>query len=273
MQGISHLYEACRAGAFGFTQAEFCNLVTGIATRFLGAGGGVREQTRFIEGLQLGDLVLARACARGHEGAWERFLFLYREKLYSAALAIAHDECAGRELADSLYADLFGTRLRKDGSRSSKFESYSGRGSLEGWLRTVLAQEYVNRFRHQRKLVPFDDAIETASEPAHESELSNRQLENATDAAFSTLSAEERFLLAVYYLDGRTLAEIGRMLNAHESTISRRLQKITLHLRKRILASLRGAGLSKRAAEEMLQADVREIGVDVRSRLAQERQA
>jgi RNA polymerase sigma-70 factor (ECF subfamily) len=89
----------------------------------------------------------------------------------------------------------------------------------------------------------------------------------------SALSAEERFLLAAYYLDERTLAEIGRMLNVHESTIGRRLEKITLNLRKRIVASLRASGLSKRAAQEMLQADVRDIGVDVRSRLAQERHA
>lgn len=253
--------------------AEFCDLVTDIANRSLGAGCGAREQIRFVEGLHLEDLVLTRACARGHEGAWERFVALYREKLYAAAIAIACDECAGRELADSLYGDLFGTRLRKDGSRSSKFESYSGRGSLEGWLRTVLAQEHVNRFREQRKLVPFDEAIATDAAPALEMEASNGSLEEATNAAFATLSAEERVLLVAYYLDGRTLAEIGRMLGLHESTIGRRLQKTTLTLRKRIIAALRTAGLSKRAAEEMLQADVRDIGVDVRAHLTQERQA
>ena len=233
----------------------------------------MREQTRFVQTLHLDDLVLARACARGHEGAWEQFLFLYREKLYAAAAVITRDDCAGRELADSLYADLFGTRLNKDGRRTSKFESYSGRGSLEGWLRTVLAQQYVNRFREQRKLVPFDETIDTGAGITDESRAAGGLLEDATDAALGALSAEERVMLAAYYLDGRTLAEIGRMLNVHESTIARRLEKTTRNLRKRIMTALCAAGLSRRAAEEMLQADVREISVDVRSRLAQERQA
>jgi RNA polymerase sigma-70 factor, ECF subfamily len=273
LRTISNLYESSRAGAYGFTLAEFCDLVAGVARRALGDGCSVRDQTRFLESLHLDDLVLARACARGHEAAWEQFLFLYREKLYTAAVGIARDDCAGRELADSLYADLFGTRLKKDGRRSSKFESYAGRGSLEGWLRTVLAQEYVNRFRQQRKLVPFDEAVDTGTETTHEAEPAKGLLEDATDAALSALSAEERVLLAAYYLDGRTLAEIGCMLSVHESTVGRRLEKITRHVRKRIISALCTAGLSKRVAEEMLQADVREIGVDVRGRLAQERQA
>jgi RNA polymerase sigma-70 factor, ECF subfamily len=163
--------------------------------------------------------------------------------------------------------------VKEDGRRSSKFECYSGRGSLEGWLRTVLAQEYVNRFRQQRKLVPLDEALDTRAETIHETSSAGGLLDKATDAALCALSAEERVLLAAYYLDGRTLAEIAHMLNIHESTVARRLQKTTLSLRKRISRTLCSAGLSKRAAEEMLQADVREIGVDVRGRLAQERQA
>jgi photosystem II stability/assembly factor-like uncharacterized protein len=51
--------------------------------------------------VRLDDLVLARACARGHEAAWQQFLTLYREKLYVAASVIAGEESVARELADS----------------------------------------------------------------------------------------------------------------------------------------------------------------------------
>src|SRR5437763_226553 len=82
----------------------------------------------------------------GSEAGWDLFVRTYREKLYRAARAVAPVESAARELAESVYADLFGTRVDNDGRRISKLESYVGRGSLEGWLRMVLAQEYVNRF-------------------------------------------------------------------------------------------------------------------------------
>ena len=66
---------------------------------------------------------------------------------------------------------------------------------------------------------------------------------------------------------------MARMLNVHESTIQRRLEKTVRTLRERIVAQLRRQGMSKRAAREMLDVDVRDLGVDVRSRLAQEREA
>ena len=230
-----------------------------------------RESTQFLDSLHVDELLLARACARGDEAAWEQFLGFYREKLYRAATAIARSESIGRELADSVYADLYGTRLREDGSRISKLDSYMGRGSLEGWLRTVLAQDYVNRFRSERRSVSFVESIDTRP---HESAISETaELTHATDAALAALSSEERFLLAAYYLDGRTLAEIGRMLGAHESTVSRRLEKITASLRKQIIKKLCESGIARREAEQMLDVDVRELNMNVREGLTQERRS
>ncbi len=266
-------YDKCGAAELGWTRPEFAEMLDDVIRRTFTGGCGDTERERFLDGLRLEDLALARGCARGLERAWDRFLVLYREKMYRAAGAIAGEESLARELADSVYADLFGMRV-EGGRRCSKLDSYGGRGSLEGWLRTVLAQEYVNRYRKERKLVSFEEALEVPGrgEEAQDVPLSERvQVEQVTDAALAALPAEDQFLLATHYLDGRTLAEIGRTLRLHESTISRRLEKITTGLRKSIISGLCRSGMSKRAAEEILQMDVRDIGVDVSNRLAQER--
>ena len=77
-------------------------------------------------------------------------------------------------------------------------------------------------------------------------------------------------ILSAYYLDGRTLAEIARILGVHESTISRKLDKLARSLRKQIVASLGRQGMSRRQAEEALEVDVRDLQVDIRRSLAQE---
>jgi RNA polymerase sigma-70 factor (ECF subfamily) len=84
------------------------------------------------------------------------------------------------------------------------------------------------------------------------------------------LPAEDRMVLSAYYLDGRTLAEIARMLGVHESTISRKIDKLAKSLRKQIVAALTRRGLSRRQAEEALEVDVRDLQVDIRRSLAQE---
>ena len=84
------------------------------------------------------DLELARRCAAGEPAAWDRFVLEYRPVLYRAADAL--DKTGGaREIADSLYAELYGV---KDAGRErqSLVRYVSGKSSLATWLRAVLAQ-------------------------------------------------------------------------------------------------------------------------------------
>ena len=78
------------------------------------------------------------------------------------------------------------------------------------------------------------------------------RLREATDQALGSLAAEDKFILANYYLDGRTLAEIARLLGVHESTISRKLEKITAATRKAILSGLMKRGMSRKEAEQTM---------------------
>jgi RNA polymerase sigma-70 factor, ECF subfamily len=258
---------------FGLSCESFGAILCGVAAKCLPEETNKSEVCAFLRSLRVDELGLARACAAGDNSAWEIFLTRYREKLYLTALRIAREESAARDLADSLYAELYGTILR-DGARVSKLESFTGRGSLEGWLRTVLAQEYVNRYRRAKRLVSLDEEIEGGAQfAAPESEVVSTvdaRLESSTDAALAALSSEDRFVLAAYYLDSRTLADVARMLGVHESTISRKLDKLAKSLRKKIVANMVQRGVERRAAEEALEVDVRDLQVNIRRSMGQE---
>ncbi len=268
---ITELYE--KSGNSGLSREQFAVILNEVATKYLPADASARQTAELYASLRVEELALARACAAGQERAWEVFMARYREKLYDIAAYIAKESSAARELADSLYADLYGTTSR-DGQRISKLASYTGRGSLEGWLRTVMAQEFVNRFRRQRRLVSLDeereDGAQFAATDPEPAVAVDPRVEAATDEALSRLAAEDRFLLASYYLDGRTLAEIARTLALHESTVSRKLDKLAQSLRKQILAALERKGMSRRQAEEALDVDVRDLRLNIRDRVAQE---
>jgi len=257
----------------GITCESFGAILCDVATKYLPAGNTEAEARTFLLTLRVEELALARACAAGNNSAWEVFLIRYREKLYQSALRIAREDSAARDLADSLYAELYGTNTR-DGERISKLASFTGRGSLEGWLRTVLAQEFVNRYRRTKRLVSLDEEGEEGAQfAAPDPEplpSADSRLESATDAALAALDSEDRMVLAAYYLDGRTLAEIARMLGVHESTISRKVDKLAKSLRKKILAGMMQQGMARRQAEEALDVDVRDLQVDIRRSLAQD---
>jgi RNA polymerase sigma-70 factor (ECF subfamily) len=257
----------------GLARESFAAILCDVATKYLPAENTEAEARTFLLTLRVEELALARACAAGNNSAWELFLTRYREKLYLSALRIAREDSAARDLADSLYAELYGTTTR-DGERISKLASFTGRGSLEGWLRTVLAQEFVNRYRRTRRLVSLEEEGEDGAQfaaPEPEPILSaDSRLESATDAALGSLESEDRMVLAAYYLDGRTLAEIARMLGVHESTISRKVDKLAKSLRKKIVAGMIQQGMARRQAEEALEVDVRDLRVDIRRSLTQD---
>ena len=274
-EGIAaSLFDRSGAAKFGLTQERFCAVLEDVATKYLPEGASADARQELYSSLKIEDLALAHACAAGNERAWETFMARFREKLYDIAGYIAKESSAARELADSLYADLYGTTTR-DGKRVCKLSSYTGRGSLEGWLRTVLAQEYVNRYRKQKRLVSLDEESEEGEQfatPEKEPAVAvDPRLEAATDEVLAALPAEDRFTLASYYLDGRTLAEIARMLDVHESTISRKLDKLAKSLRKQIIAGLVKRGMDRRQAQESLEVDVRDLTIAVRNTLTQEK--
>jgi len=281
------LYERSGAAAYSVSAEQFAAILDEILRKHasqsrdagLGVSGiAIQQRADFCAALRLEELALARACAAGNERAWQDFISRYRQKLHSMAMHITRDAAHAAELADSLFADLYGLNAR-DGLRNSKLVFYTGRGSLEGWLRTVMAQEFVNRFRKQKRTVSLEEQTEQgvqfaaaapAVSPSDGAATSKEWLEAATDEALAELSAEDRFTLASYYLDGRTLAEIARTLGLHESSVSRRLDRLSTGLRKRILSGLRTRGMSHAQAAEALETDVRDLQLNLRSRLMQD---
>jgi RNA polymerase sigma factor (sigma-70 family) len=198
------------------------------------------------------DLELARRCAAGDEQAWHRFVVEYRPVLYRAADAL--DRSGGaRELADSLYADLYGV---KDGGGESRslFRYFQGRSSLATWLRAVLAQRYVDRLRTERRLEPLpeepvapDDRLGAARAgdmPDPERPRYVALMHQVLGRVLATLGDRDRLRLGCYYVQELTLAETGRLLKEHEATVSRQLARTRSAIRDAVENELKGAGLT-----------------------------
>ena len=269
---LQELWLECEAERCGLERSEFDKILldVGAAQNFGLAEGEIasrQQQGAYFRGLKLGDLVLARACAAGSERAWERFVAMYRQPLMRAAIAITGSDTLGRDLADQLYAELFGMSTR-DGERRCPLNSYRGRGSLIGWLRTTLAQRHVDHWRHSHReqaLEEFDVPAPVAEPEKPASELT--VLEKAVEGALRNCEAEDRLLLAAYYLDERTLLQIAQVPHVHEATVSRKLKRVCQHLRKQTLKNLQSSGLSKRAADEALGTDPRDLDLNLKKLL------
>lgn len=213
------------------------------------ASRSAREVESALRALHLRDLALACACADGHEPAWEHFVLEHRPLLYRAAEAIRPG--GGRELADSLYAELFGVSLRGE-AKTSLFTYFHGRSSLSTWLRAILAQRHVDAIRVERRHEPLPDEDVGVGHsrslalpvPASASSSVERDrwvsvVRRTLSDAVAALEAKDRLRLGCYYVESMTLAEIGRALGEHEATVSRHLSRIRRALRTDVERQLR----------------------------------
>jgi RNA polymerase sigma-70 factor (ECF subfamily) len=200
---------------------------------------------RYFESLHLQDLALACACAVGDERAWDVFVVEYRPVLYRAADAL--DPWGGaREVADSLYGELFGLKS-KDGQRQSHLRYFHGRSSLATWLRAVLSQRFIDRRRAEARIEPLpeeEDADElpaprAAAAPAPALQRFIAVLRRVMTAVIAALAARDRLRLRLYYAQDMTLKQIGKVLGESEATASRQLMKTRRLIREEVQRRLR----------------------------------
>jgi RNA polymerase sigma-70 factor (ECF subfamily) len=247
------LHRVSRAEQWGVSRDTFARAIErGVRHAFGGDPPEASQLDRHLASLRLEDLALACACADGHDAAWDHFIRAYRPVLYRAASAI--DASGGaRDLADALYAELFGLTER-DGARRSHFEYFHGRSSLATWLRAVLAQRHVDRARAGRRLAPLpeDESPAALAAPAAPPDQARfvGLLRAALVAALGRLDPRGRLRLACYYAQGLTLAQIGRTLGEHEATVSRQLARTRAAVRDDVVQQLREAGLNDDAVSE-----------------------
>lgn len=239
----------------------------------------------FCDSLYADDLCLIVACERGDQFAWNDLVEKFGPTVRSAARSVSSNEDAAEDLAQSIWAELYGLRVREDGKPAGKIGYYSGRGSLGGWLRAVVGQLAVDHHRKVARLVQTEedadfDRLARGSNQSDEVFVAAQSTENPEDTlttqraaedveeslakAIGELDTEDRLLVKLYYFDGLRLREAGAVLGVHEATASRRLTKIHGVLRKRVEAILmKSHGWTKTEVATSLSEIATELGSDI----------
>ena len=240
------LYRKANAERWQLPQADFtAALETSCAKAFPAAQPSPREVSRYLSSLHVEDLALACACALGDAAAWDHFVLEMRPGLYRAADAL--DPSGGaRELADSLYGDLYGVDQR-GGLRQSLLRYFHGRSSLATWLRAVLAQRHVDRVRVGRRVEPLPEDLPAGSSTAPDPDCVRfvDMLRTCLGVALARLVPAERLRLGCYYAQQLTLAQTGKLLKEHEATTSRQLARTRAAIRSDVEQQLRAFGLNE----------------------------
>ena len=260
---LARLYRKAQAERWGVSVASFAEALERSLAQWSAGRAPGADVEPYLSTLHVEDLAVACACAAGHEAAWEHFMIEYRPGLYRAADALDHTGAA-RELADALYAELYGLKER-DGTRATLFRYFHGRSSLATWLRAILTQRHIDHRRAHRRLESLADEDASTSPVSESTPDPDRErfavtMATALSAALAALAARDRLRLGCYYAQQMTLAQIGRLLHEHEGTVSRHLTRTRRAIRSDVEDRLRKKGLRDREIEECFASVIEDTG-------------
>lgn len=240
---IGLIYARCVENApnFGVTADGFKHSLLKTIDKYLAANPEGEPTDGDVDSLltqiQADDLFMALACANGNERAWWEFDQQHRSYVERVARHLAKTEVDAQEVIDQVYVELYGTKI-VDGERVSKFATYSGRGSLRGWLRTVIWHSLVDLHRASHDEVSLDEMTENVGEgmahaafaetaPGGEDEMIDhiareryrKATVSALESAFSSLEDHEKLLLLFYHVENLKLREIARLVENEGSPL------------------------------------------------------
>jgi RNA polymerase sigma-70 factor (ECF subfamily) len=216
---------AAWAGAIRLEPSEF--------ERFLAARMPADDRAAALVRLHLGDLYLACGCLRGLPAAIAAFESEVMGPVAAALRRFRLDRLTAEELAQNVREKL----LVGAPGAAPKIVEYAGRGPLQGWVRVVAIRTAINWLRDQRAGAPLDDLVQAGGRNDPETFYLRGQygaaLDQAIDHSMRTLRPEQRVLLRMYYLEGLSTRELGKIFRKHPVTIMRSLKGIVHALRLR----------------------------------------
>jgi RNA polymerase sigma-70 factor, ECF subfamily len=201
-----------------------------------------------IDRVHVEDLFLACGCLHGDREAWRELDRLHLGRVREFVARIDPSPAFADEVRQRLAERL----LHEASGATPKLALYTGRGPLGAWIRVAAVREAQNVKRTGRHGVDADDVV--LASPDHDPEIQllkrryAKEFKEAFHEVLATLSADERNVLKLHYLDGLTIEQVGKAYRVSRATAARWIQSAREKIVDRIQRTL-GHRLGNRFGE------------------------
>jgi len=192
------------------------------------------------------DAAIIRQVVEGDVNAFEVLLDRYGSLVFSVA-----SKHVPRDLVEEVAQDAFLAIFRS-------LHTFSHKGPFSHWVATIAVRCCYDFWRHHgpRREIPFsslsedpdnwmDAVLAASSREAFEREAARRDAAEVLEYALAGLSAEDRMVLTLVHLEGRSVREAAQLLGWSQVSVRVRAHRSRQKLRKTI-----GELLEERRCEE-----------------------
>ena len=160
---------------------------------------------------ELDDII--KGCKSGKLRSQEQLFKLFSKKLFGVCMLYTKDRSSAEDILQDSFVKIF-----------QHIKQYEGRGVFEGWLRRIVVNTALERFRREVHLYPVAEVREVREEFSYDdivSQISSQELM----ALIQELSPQYKMVFCLYGIEGYSHKEIAEKLGINEGTSKSNLSR------------------------------------------------
>jgi RNA polymerase sigma factor (sigma-70 family) len=167
---------------------------------------------------------ILKGCLAGDRRDQELLYRRHAGKLYAVCLQYSGNDEEARDILQEGFIKIF-----------ENLKNYKHEGSFEGWIRRIVVNTALEKFRSRHNLFRVDD-IDTISEPEAEPDTEDYSGLEAVDLLYiiRELPPKYKMVFNLYAIEGYSHKEIGEILNISEGTSKSNLSRARVILQRRV---------------------------------------
>ena len=164
-----------------------------------------------------------KKCASGDRKAQTALYNQFAPKLFGVCLRYSKDATEAEDNLQEGFIRVF-----------TKIKQFEFKGSFEGWMRRIMVNTALEKFRKNSHLFPVEDMVVYESVQFTEDTLSAISADDLLKI-IQELPPRYRMVFNLYAIEGYTHQEIATMMNINEGTSKSNLSRARVILQKRVI--------------------------------------
>lgn len=165
---------------------------------------------------------LIKACLQQKKAAQYRLYAMFSKKMFGICLRYASSFEEAQDVLQEGFIKVF-----------QHLGTFKGSGSLEGWIRRIMINTAIEKYRERIYHLPFDDLHDDEAVKQQNQAQDSLHLKDLL-AFVQKLPSQYRLVFNLYAIEGFSHKEIGEALQISESTSRSNLARARLLLKDKL---------------------------------------
>jgi len=165
---------------------------------------------------------IIKACKSGKRNAQEELYKMFSRKMYGVCLRYSKDSTAAEDVLQDGFIKVF-----------QNIKQFEGKGSFEGWVRKIMVNSALERYRKQHFMYANNDVEHYSEDFSYDDIISQVSAQDLLKL-IQELSPQYRMVFCLFAIDGYSHDEIAQMLNISEGTSKSNLSRARKILQQQV---------------------------------------